>query len=391
MKTIVLKHKAGRRFRHGHPWVFSNELEKPHDRPLAGEIVSLCQPDGAFLAYGFYHPHSLIAFRVLTRRQQTPDESFFSGLLDDAIALRDKTCPDFNGRRLVHSESDALPGLIVDQYADVLSLQVNSAGMDALTDSIISMLAKKLDPTRIVFRNDTSSRALEGLDQYRKELTGETVDVISEITENGIRYLVDVLNGQKTGFFIDQRDNRFALRRFITHGDVVLDAFCNDGGFSLNALTAGASKVDAVDISETALERAKQNAGLNNLENRVQFIKADVMKWLPAYKPDHPYDVVNVDPPAFASNRKSVPVAKKAYRKLHSAAMQVLKPGGILATACCSHHITEEDFLESVQQAALRNGRRCQMLFRGGPPADHPVLLAMPESGYLKFHIFRIS
>ncbi|HDH08056.1 MAG TPA: methyltransferase domain-containing protein [Gammaproteobacteria bacterium] len=155
-------------------------------------------------------------------------------------------------------------------------------------------------------------------------------------------------------------------------------------------MVAGAAHVDAVDVSESALARAEKNASLNNLSERIQFSKVDVMKWLPGLKPETLYDVVNLDPPTFASNRKSIPVARKAYRKLHGSAMQVLKAGGILSTACCSHHISEEDFLDSIQQAAIRTGRQCQMLFRGGPPADHPVLLSMPESGYLKFHIFRV-
>ncbi|MGB5768001.1 MAG: class I SAM-dependent methyltransferase, partial [Arenicellales bacterium] len=215
-------------------------------------------------------------------------------------------------------------------------------------------------------------------------------EVRALITEYDINYEVDVIHGQKTGFFIDQRENRYAFRRFIEQGDRVLDAFCNDGGFALNAVVAGAAHVDAVDISESALARAEKNAGINQLSDKIQFNKADVMKWLPGLKPDQLYDVVNVDPPAFASNRKSIPVARKAYRKLHGSAMQVLKSGGILSTACCSHHISEQDFLDSIQQAAVRNGRQCQMLFRGGPPADHPVLLAMPESGYLKFHVFRV-
>jgi 23S rRNA (cytosine1962-C5)-methyltransferase len=390
MKAIILKSKAGRRFKQGHPWVFSNELEKPADRPQAGDIVALRQQDGTFLAYGFYHPHSLIAFRALTGKEQQPDEGFFSELLDQAILLRDKVYPESNVRRLVHSESDGLPGLIVDQFNDVLSVQVNSAGMERNLDMLLSLLSEKLSPATIVTRNDSSLRNLEGLPQYKGVWGAEEKDVKVRITEFEIDYLVDVMNGQKTGFFIDQRENRYAFRRFIGNGDRVLDAFCNDGGFAINALVAGASHVDAVDISGSALARAENNASINNLNEKIRFNKKDVMKWLPGFKPDRLYDVVNVDPPAFASNRKSIPIARKAYRKLHGSAMQVLKNGGILATSCCSHHISEEDFLASIQQAALRNGRQCQMLFRGGPPADHPLLLAMPESGYLKFNLFRV-
>ena len=393
MKSIILKSKSGKRFKQGHPWIFSNELEKPEDRPDAGDIVALRQRDGTFLAYGFYHPHSLIAFRALTGNEQEPDQQFFSELLDQAIQLRNRVYPDSNARRLVHSESDGLPGLIVDQFDNVLSIQVNSAGMESNIELILNLLSEKLSPAVIVMRNDSSLRKLEGLQQYTGIWNSDNADeqeVRAPITEYDINYEVDVIHGQKTGFFIDQRENRYAFRRFIEQGDRVLDAFCNDGGFALNAVVAGAAHVDAVDISGSALARAEKNAGINQPNDKIQFNKADVMKWLPGLKPDQLYDVVNVDPPAFASNRKSIPVARKAYRKLHGSAMQVLKSGGILSTACCSHHISEEDFLDSIQQAAVRNGRQCQMLFRGGPPADHPVLLAMPESGYLKFHVFRV-
>ncbi len=390
MKSLILKSKAGRRFKQGHPWVFSNELEKPAERPQAGDIVSLRQQDGTFLAYGFYHPNSLIAFRALTGKEELPGEAFFSQLIDQAISLRNKVYPQANARRLVHSESDGLPGLIVDQFDDILSMQINSAGMERLIDLLLPLLKQKMSANKIVLRNDSSLRILEGLKQYTEVWQSDEKEATANITENDIKYRVDVFNGQKTGFFIDQRENRLAFRRFIGKGDRVLDAFCNDGGFALNALVAGAAQVEAVDISGSALARAEKNAGLNNLSQKIQFSKVDVMKWLPGLKPENLYDVVNLDPPAFASNRKSIPVARKAYRKLHGSAMQVLKKGGILSTACCSHHISEEDFLDSIQQAAIRTGRQCQLLFRGGPPADHPVLLAMPESGYLKFHIFRV-
>ena len=390
MKSIILKSKAGRRFKQGHPWVFSNELEKMAERPEAGDIVSLRQPNGIFLAYGFYHPNSLIAFRALTGKEELPGEAFFSQLVDQAISLRNKVYPQSNARRLIHSESDGLPGLIVDQFDDVLSVQINSAGMERIIEMLLPLLKQKMSAKNIVMRNDSALRNLEGLKQYTDVWQSDEKEASADITENDIHYHVDVINGQKTGFFIDQRENRFAFRRFIEEGDRVLDAFCNDGGFALNALKAGAAHVNAVDISESALARAEKNAGLNNLSEKIEFSKVDVMKWLLGLKPETLYDVVNLDPPAFASNRKSIPVARKAYRKLHGSAMQVLKAGGILSTACCSHHISEEDFLDSIQQAAIRTGRQCQMLFRGGPPADHPVLLAMPESGYLKFHIFRV-
>ena len=389
MKSITLKAKSGRRFLSGHPWVFSNELEKPAERPEAGEIVTLRRIDGHFLACGFYHPNSLIAFRELTREEIDPDEGVFAERLDLAIALRRRVYPESNCMRLVHSESDGLPGLIVDQYNDVLSIQVNSAGMERRLDRITSLLNERISPRAIVYRNDSGLRKLEGLEQYTRSSLDTDDTVAASISEHGINYTVDVTHGQKTGFFIDQHANRLAFRSFIQSGDTVLDAFCNDGGFALNAAAAGAGKVTAIDTSEAALSRAAVNASENGFE-QINFQKADVMKWLPEITGKKTFDVVNLDPPGFASNRKSIPVARKAYRKLHVAGMMVLKSGGILATSCCSHHISEADFLDSIQQAAGRTGRVCQMLFRGGHPADHPVLLSMPESSYLKFFIFRV-
>jgi 23S rRNA (cytosine1962-C5)-methyltransferase len=389
MKTITLKPKAGRRFLNGHPWVFSNELEKPVERPGVGDIVALRRADGQFIAMGFYHPNSLIAFRELTREEDIPVDGLFAERLELAIDLRRRVYPGANCIRLVHSESDGLPGLIVDQYDDVLSIQVNSAGMELKLEEITGLLDGRLSPRAMVYRNDSMLRRLEGLEQYTRNSLASDEPVTAEIEEYGIRYHVDVKHGQKTGLFIDQHDNRLAFRRFIQPGDTVLDAFCNDGGFAFNAAAAGAGKITAIDTSEAALSRARVNASANGF-GQILFEKADVMKWLPSISGKKKFDVVNLDPPGFASNRKSVPAARKAYRKLHVAGMLVLKPGGILATACCSHHVSETDFLDSIQQAAGRAGRVCQMLFRGGHPADHPVLLSMPESSYLKFFVFRV-
>ena len=389
MKTITLKPKSGRRFLSGHPWVFSNELEKPAEKIESGEVVTLQRVGGQFLAHGFYNPNSLIAFRELSRNEDDGVDRVIASRLDLAIELRRRLYPSADCLRLVHSESDGLPGLIIDQYDDVVSLQVNSAGMEGKLDYILGLLNEKLNPRAIVHRNDSGLRKLEGLSQYTKTSLGEEVATTAEITEHGLRYLVDVMHGQKTGLFIDQHENRNAFRRFISGGDKVLDAFCNDGGFALNAAVAGAGSVTAVDTSEPALQRAAVNADLNGLD-KIDFIKADVMKWLPQNADDGQFDVVNLDPPGFASNRKSIPVARKAYRKLHVAGIMALKPGGILATSCCSHHISEADFLDSIQQASGRTGRVFQMLHRGGHPADHPVLLSMPESSYLKFFVFRV-
>jgi len=386
---ITLKAGAGRRFLHGHPWVFSNELEKPEPRPEPGEIVTLRGPRGQFCAHGFYHPHSLIAFRSLSRDEAVyPEAALFASRLDRAIMLRERLYPQRSGVRLVHSESDGLPGLIVDRYADVLAVQVNAAGMEREIERLLGLLAERVGPRLIVLRNDSALRDLEGLPRYVRAWPADSDSVEATINEHGLEYRVDVLHGQKTGFFLDQHANRLALRDYIAAGDRVLDAFCNDGGFALNAAAAGAASVLAVDSSAAALARAAGNAATNGLADRIDWQRADIMHWLPALEGEH-FDVVILDPPGFANNRKAVPAALKAYRKLHEAAFRVLKPGGFMATACCSHHVDEESFVDSIRQAAGRAGREVQIVHHAGHGADHPVLLAMPESRYLKYFILR--
>ena len=390
---VTLLKGREKRFESGHQWIFSNELNPMDIRPEAGDIVNIGNTAGKILGVGFYHPHSLISVRLLSRKQIIVDEAFLEERISQAIQFRHKfLTKDNNAARLVHAESDGLPGLIVDRYANTLVLQILSAGMDRQRNIVISILKKLVNPDRIILRNDHPMRKLENLNLEKQIVFGTDNDIPLMITENSVHFLVDPLNGQKTGFYIDQRDNRMMFRKYINSGDRVLDAFCHSGGFALNAALAGAGEVLAVDDSGPVLEIARENYRINGFEHIITSRKADMMKLLPEMvQIKSRFDAINLDPPSFAANRKSVGAALRGYRKIHRAALTILTPGGILATSSCSHHITEDAFMETVQKAGRDTGKQVQLIYRGSNPPDHPILPEMPETGYLKFLIFRLT
>lgn len=390
MNTIYLARHRDKRLKRGHPWVFSNEITQIEGKPSVGEVVRICRMDGTYLGVGLYHPHSLIAVRVLSREEVTIDRSFFRERLIQSIRSRTLVYPEADAMRLVHSESDGLPGLIIDKYNKAVSIQVNSAGMERFIDVIADIIQELIDPDVIVLRNDSGLRHLEGLDQEQRVLRGDSEKVTQYIHEGEVTYYMNALLGQKTGFYLDQRENRAHLARFINEGDHVFDAFCNEGGFALHAARAGAGRILAADQSADVLRRAEENTRLNKVEHLIEFRQADLMKELNSILSNNTFDVINLDPPNFTRSKKHVGTARQAYRKLHQAAIEHLKPGGILASASCSHHISEETFLESVLLAAERSGKALKIVFRGSHPFDHPVLLGMPETEYLKFFIFQI-
>jgi 23S rRNA (cytosine1962-C5)-methyltransferase len=389
LKTIILKKNEDRRITRGHLWAFSNEIEKIDGEPQAGDIVKLRNHAGVFLGIGFYNPHSLIAFRLLTRQEEEIDFQFFRKRIESALTLRKKIYPDSEAFRLIHGEGDFLPGLIVDKYNDYLSVQTFSYGMDKRMTLICDVLESLLHPKGIVERNETPIRSLEGLEPKKGILRG-SLDAVT-VDEYGIKYSVDVLEGQKTGLFLDQRENRKAIRRY-AHGATVLDCFCNDGGFALNAAFGGATEVIGIDISESTVQRATSNAQLNKLESRTRFIAADAFEFLKsAVESKKKFDVINLDPPSFAKNKKTVRKAMRGYKEIHAYAFRLLQAGGILVTASCSHHIYEEVFLDIVNTCAKEAGRTISLLEWRGAAPDHPVLPAMPETKYLKFGIFRVQ
>jgi 23S rRNA (cytosine1962-C5)-methyltransferase len=392
MHALYLKPKEHRRLISGHLWVFSNELREVPRDIAAGETAQLFTHDGRLMGTGFFNPHSLISFRLLTRNEEQPDREFFRRKITEALRLREKIYPatETNAFRLVHGESDGLPGLIVDRFDRAIVIQSFSAGMDRHMPLITEVLTELFDPKAIVIRNESPLRELEGLPLYREVLKGSPEETQQVITDGGISYRVDILEGQKTGFFLDQRENRRIVRRFAEGADV-LDVYTNDGGFALNAMHAGAKSTTMVDISQEALQRAEQNARMNGLGN-FSIIAADAFDALAGLRQEQrSFDLVVLDPPSFTKSRKSVPTALKAYTKLNRMGLQLVRDEGFLATASCSHHVSEEDFLAAVHLGALHAGKHLRLISRNAQPPDHPVLLSMPETGYLKFACFYVT
>ncbi len=386
---VILKKNKHKYLERGYPWVFANLIAEVEGAPARGDVVEIADYGGRQLGRGLYHDDSLIAVRFLTTDLDRPiDAAFFRERLERALALRRQAYGDATHYRLAFSESDGLPGTIVDRYGDVLTWTTLSYGMDARRDGMLDVLEDLVGPSAIVRRDDAALREKDGLEQAVGVLRG-TYDGPVEIEEDGVIFLVDVLHGPKTGFFIDQRSHRRAVRRFAA-GRRVLDVFCADGGFGLHAAAGGAAHVDMLDSSSAALERARRNAHRNGSAQRVSFIEADALDRLGELAEDGArYDLIILDPPGFAKSRRQVDQAMKAYQRINITAMQMLSPGGILATSSCSQAVDEADFVKTVDYSVRRTGSRTRTLYRGYQPADHPVLATMPETHYLKFFILQ--
>jgi 23S rRNA (cytosine1962-C5)-methyltransferase len=382
---IILKKNEEHRIAAGHQWVFSNEIASLRGTPEIGEVVELLRHDQKFIGLGFYHPHSLIAFRFLTSAQEEIGYSFFEQRIQQALTLRQRLYPGSETFRLAHGESDFLPGLIIDKYNEYISMQILSAGMDKYSEIICNVLEAIFHPKAIIARNDAAIRTLEELPLEKKVLRGNNGITI---IDDGVKFEVDVLNGQKTGFFLDQRENRKSIHRYAMCG-TVLDCFCNEGGFALHAASAKAASVRGVDISESALVKAKVNARLNSAA--VEFEIGDVFETLKLLnEKNKKFDMVILDPPSFTKSKKNIPAALRGYKDMNAAAMRLINAGGFLVSASCSHHITEDGFLSTIEQAAVKAKRNVQLLEFAGAAPDHPVIPAMPETKYLKFAIFAI-
>ncbi len=380
MKTVKLKKKEDRRILRGHPWIFSNELERMTETHAPGDIVDVLDNAGSFIGRGYINPHSLIAVRILTREQEEIDVNFFRRKITAARALR--TMLGFGDSfRAVFSEGDGLPGLIVDKYADTLVVQSSTAGIDRLLDDILSALKEEYSPRTIVIRNDVASREHEGLAQEKKVVFGSLSGPVV-IEESGVKYQVDVFEGQKTGFFFDQRENRQALKDLV-NGRRVLDCFSYTGAWSLNAARFGASEVIGIDSSAKAVELATANASLNSLS--VRFKAADVFEELRALeKQQERFGCIILDPPAFVKSRAKVREGLKGYKEINLRAMRLLEQGGVLVTCSCSHHVDWDLFTEMLIGAAYSAGRSVRLLEMRSQARDHPMLLAAPETQYLK-------
>ena len=389
MKPFVINHTveispaAVRSIRGGHLWVYASDVRREPENadPV---FVHILDRAGNGLGYAFYSRTSQIRLRVFSREGEPPTPELLRARVATSVARRgvfEKNA----ARRLIFGEGDLLPGLVADRYGDVLTLQTLARGADALKTQIVEILREIVNPAGILERNDGRTRLLEGLDEKRGVLWGRVPDKV-EIAENGVHFMVDPLNGQKTGFFLDQRENRIAAGKIVN--GKTLDCFTNSGGFALH-FARRASTVLAVDISAEAVQQAERNRQLNGFDN-VDFREANVFDFLRELEcAGESFDTICLDPPAFAKNRRAAGGARNGYKEINLRALRLLKPEGILVTSSCSYHMPEAEFLNLISEAAGDCRRHIQILEKKGQSADHPALAAMPETSYLKCFIIR--
>ena len=402
LKTVTISKRAELAARGGHPWIYGTEIKSADEGIEAGDIVRVLSSKGKFIGSGFYNPHSKIRVRIFsTNANDVFDQAFWKRRAAYAVDYRLQVMrpEDYNCCRLVFGEADQLPGMTVDRFGDVLSVQVLSLGMErrkkVFLDGLIEVLRERNLPVSCIYeRNDVKIRDLEGMEQskgfYHSELLNpEQEKTLVDIVENGIRYTVDVENGQKTGFFLDQKFNRLAAAQ-IAKGRHVLDCFTHTGAFALNAARGGAASVTALDISREAVDMAAHNGEINHLPIRA--VQADVFEYLTNLDrtKNHDYDYIILDPPAFTKSGKTVHEAFRGYKEINYRAMKILPRGGYLATCSCSHFMGEELFVKMVKEAARDAGVTLRQIeFRQQAP-DHPILMTVPETCYLKFFLFQI-
>lgn len=395
VKAVVkLKKGEGRQLKSGGLWVYDNEIASVSGEYENGDFVYVHDFDDYYMGCGFINTNSKITVRVMSRvRGQEIDKDFLSMRVKTAWEYR-KATVDTSSCRIIFGEADFLPGLVIDKFSDVLVVQSLALGIDRLKETIVGILKDLLGQEGISIRgvyerSDAKVRENEGLERI-KGFIGQPFDAKVEIVENGVKYIVDVAEGQKTGFFLDQKYNRAAVAK-LCKGKRVLDCFTHTGSFALNAAKAGAKEVIGVDASDQGIALAKENALINSLSDTVHFITADVFNLLPEYEIDgEQFDVVILDPPAFTKSRNSVKNAVKGYREINLRAMKLVKDGGFLATCSCSHFMTPELFTETIGQAARNAKKRLRQVEYRTQAADHPILWAADESYYLKFYIFQV-
>ncbi|NQX41831.1 23S rRNA (cytosine1962-C5)-methyltransferase [Pedobacter steynii] len=393
MIDVILKKGKEKAAMLHHPWIFSGAIDKIKGKPLNGEIVKVCSASAEFLAYGYYNDQSRVALRLMEwEESKTIDKEWYQEKLRNAIASRKHLLnADTNTCRLVFSEADFLPGLIVDQYADFLSLQILSAGIENVKEEIIDLLKEELNPRGIFDKSDAGARKHENLEATQGLLWGETPPEFIEVRENGIAYHINIADGQKSGFYCDQRDNREILAAYSKDKNV-LDCFCYSGGFTLNSLKHGAAHVTSVDSSALAIETLAHNLELNGFDPTQQLsIQSDVNKQLRVFKEEgKKFDIVVLDPPKYAPSRSALDRAARAYKDLNRLGMLLLEKGGILATYSCSGAVDMETFKQIIAWAALDAGKEVQIIKQFHQPEDHPVRLSFPEGEYLKGLLLRV-
>lgn len=391
---VTLKKGEGRTLKSGGAWVYDNEIDSIMGNFEDGDLVDIHDFDGYFLGTGYINRKSKLTVRVMSRvKGQEIDDAFIEQRVRNAIDYRKHTV-DMSSCRLIFGEADFLPGIVIDKFSDVLVVESLALGIErfklTIIDKVKMVLAEMDMPVRGVYeRSDAKVRTLEGLERF-KGFIGEEFDTKVQIEENGVKYYVDVKEGQKTGFFLDQKYNRAAIKP-LCKGARVLDCFTHTGSFALNAGLAGAKEVIGVDASELGVEQARENAKLNGLEKTVSFKCEDVFELLPELeKAGEKFDVVILDPPAFTKSRSSVKNATKGYREINLRAMKLIKNGGYLATCSCSHFMTPELFTKTIAEAARNDHKRLRQIEYRTQSPDHPILWAADESLYLKFYIFQV-
>lgn len=388
MAKVILKKKEHIDIVRGFPWIYDNEIARVEGDFSPGDIVDIYDVTNTFLGRGYINPKSKITVRILTRKEEDIDKSFFFKRILQAWEYR-KRLVDTRSCRVVFGEADMIPGLIVDKFEDILVIQTLALGIDRFKDIIVEVLDEILQPRGIYERNDVPVREVEGLPQKKGFLKG-VFDTKVEIEENGLRIIVDVENGQKTGYFLDQRENRNALKG-IVEGAEVLDTFCYTGSFALHAVKFGASKVIAIDSSVQALELARKNAELNEFDKRIEFIEGNAFDILREfYKDGRTFDVIILDPPAFAKSQRHIEGAVRGYKEINLRAIKMIREGGFLVTCSCSQHITPEIFQQIIDSARIDANRMLRLVEFRTQAKDHPILLSYPESLYLKCGIYQV-
>ena len=389
MVNVYLKKNEDRRIKAGHLWVFSNEIEKFPAQAENGDLAEVYNQKGEFLGTGFFNRNSLISVRILSRDRIGNLKEIFKEKLLNASALRKEMYPGRNSYRLIFSESDFFPGVIIDKYNSTFVLQIYSFGIQKNIGKLTELLKEELNAENIFTKNEPYFRRLEGLPEEDETYLGAMKREL--ISDGSVNIEIDFEKGQKTGFYFDQCDNRLFIEK-IVKGKKVIDAFCNSGGFGLHAVKAGASEVHFVDSSASEIEKAGINFSLNNFNTRCEYTVSDIFKYFEeSIAAGKKFGIVMIDPPAFAKNKKSLPAARKGYEKLNKLALQCIEKGGYLVTSSCSYHLKKEEFISIISSAAAKTGREIQLIHFNGASIDHPQLPAMEETSYLKFAVIKVN
>ena len=388
-QNISLKINEDKRIRNGHLWIFSNEVLEFNADIENGELVEVYDSRKNFLGEGFFNRNSLISVRILSRSKIINLDKYLENKIKSAYNLRKQLYPDRNSFRLVFSESDFLPGLIIDKYNDTYVLQIYSAGIQKNIDKITYVLQNEFDAKNIFTKNESHFRKLEFLPEEDEIFLGEKgVEVIND---GSIKFKINFEKGHKTGFYYDQNDNRFFLEK-IAKDKNILDGFCNSGGFGLHAIKAGAKSVTFLDSSAFEIENVKYNYELNQFDSSVDYFVEDVFIYLEKIIADQKkYDIIVIDPPAFAKSKKNLSKAKKGYEKLNKLAIQCINDNGYLVSSSCSHHLKKDDFIQIINSAATKSGKTLQLMHYNSASLDHPQIPSMEETTYLKFAVFKVG